>query len=160
VSTQIDTMRAAIKAGITAITGLSTVPIEDVIIPAHAFGRALRKPTICLAYGGTQLRGSDNISTVKQSLVFVWTLTIVTESWRAPALAGDRVLGIEEVAERLRGTAGVEDGLRAVEIVTISGDGLRLRFVSEQVAAPPDRPEQAGPAALIQTWHTFPEVIL
>lgn len=159
-STTIDTMRTNIKAGIANISGLSTIEIVDAAIPEHAFGIALRKPAIALCYTGITLRGQDTISTIKQSIVFGWQLVLVTESWRSPAAAVNQSLGIEEIAERLRGTPGIEDGLRAVEVATISGDGLRLRFASERVLAPPGRPEEAGPAALTQQWYTWPEITL
>ena len=160
---RLSTMHDAIVAAINSCPGLGSVVVQDAADLGSIWGNAIRRHdgAVVLVYVGTRKVHEGPISGyTSDPCAFVWQIALVTENWQTSIGALSKAGGIWDMADALLGPEGGEQGIRTVQLMTIGGDSVRLRFVSEQMTTPPDRPDRAGPAALVMTWETFPETQL
>lgn len=160
---RLSTMRTGIKGAINACPGLEAITVQDAASLDAIWGNAIRRHdgAIVLIYVGTRKVKEGPISGfTNDPCSFVWQTALIAENWQTSTGALSKDGGIWDMADALLGPPGGEQGVRPVAIMKIGPDTVYLRFVSEQMMTPPDRPDRAGPAALVITWETFPEVQL
>lgn len=137
----VNSIRSGIKAALAVLTPTQQY---DAIRVEDAFDISKRRPSIVVVYLGRQ-KGSGPLSqTLKSTMRYRWALVFVAENWRDGIGSGTEMLDLSDLVDAIRG----------VDVHTIDSEPVRLQFVDDSFAVPPDRPVDGGPAMYITNWIT------
>jgi hypothetical protein len=168
-STTISTLRAGLgsaiatifaDAGVLAAIGGTAPNVYEAKSPDGWFLMSLvGTESVVYSYTGKTLVGRGPLGERKNRLTFDFSIALCSGNWADPVGA---TYTAADLAEFLMGSPSLPNSpcLNDIVIGRIGDDDIYLRYGGEVTKMAPNSTVQGGRIALVQTWHSFPEVAL
>jgi hypothetical protein len=114
---------------------------------------------VVFSYGGKTLTARGPLGARKNRLTFDFSIALCSGNWADPVGA---TYTAADLAEFLMGSPSLPNSpcLNDIVVGRIGDDDIYLRYGGEVTKMAPNSTVQGGRIALVQTWHSFPEVPL